>query len=87
MFTDPDNWAGGFYELSIDVGHRDEPLTVESSSRFGHLYGRLTLPDGAVSVCGGLAIRLDDESTGEPVPTDGGIEPCGDELRYHPANV
>jgi hypothetical protein len=27
---------------------------------FGHLYGRLTLPDGAVSVCGGLAIRMSD---------------------------
>jgi hypothetical protein len=36
------------------------PLTVESLSRFGHLYGRLTLPGGAVSVCGGLAIRMSD---------------------------
>ena len=24
MFTDPENWAGGFYELSLEVGDRDD---------------------------------------------------------------
>jgi hypothetical protein len=85
--------VGGFYELSIEVGTRDDgrlaravdalwraagiygccadrtrepadqeavPLTVGSVSTSGHLYGRLTLPGGAVSVCGALAIRMDD---------------------------
>jgi len=24
MFTDPENWTGGFYELSLEVGNRDD---------------------------------------------------------------
>ncbi|MGW4527099.1 hypothetical protein [Amycolatopsis sp. NPDC004378] len=67
--ADPDNWAGGFYELSLEA---DEPALAAvwratgargATEEFGHLRGTVQPPFGGPAVCGGFVTGLDDGST------------------------